>query len=166
MLPESPLSGVAASLLLLLVVNGAPILARWLLGARGSFPIDAHRVAPDGKPWLGPSKTVRGVVAAMLAGSICAPVLGYSVAVGATFALLAMAGDLLSSFIKRRLGIASSGMALGLDQIPEALLPLAALRSIFGLSWIAVALEVLGFLVLELLLSRILFRVRLRKRPY
>ena len=160
------MSGIAASLLLLLVVNGAPILARWLLGARESFPIDAHRIAPDGKPWLGPSKTVRGLVAAILAGSICAPVLGYSAAVGAAVGLLAMGGDLLSSFIKRRLGIASSGKALGLDQIPEALLPLAALRSIFDLSWAAVLLEVVAFLVLELLLSRILFRLRLRKRPY
>ena len=166
MLTESPVSGIAASLLLLLVVNGAPILARRLLGARGSFPIDAHRVAPDGRPWLGPSKTVRGLVAAMLAGSLCAPVLGYSAAVGAAFGLLAMVGDLLSSFIKRRLGIASSGMALGLDQIPEALLPLAALRSIFDLSWAAVLLEVLAFLVLELLLSKLLFRLNLRKRPY
>ena len=166
MLPDSSVSGIAASLLLLLVVNGAPILARWLFGTRGSFPIDAHRLAPDGRPWLGPSKTVRGVVAAMLAGSICAPVLGYSAAVGAAFGLLAMGGDLLSSFIKRRLGVASSGMALGLDQIPEALLPLAALRNVFDLSWVAVLLELLAFLVLELLLSRILFRLHLRKRPY
>lgn len=156
----------AASLLLLLIVNGAPIVAWALLGTRAAMPLDRNRLAPDGRPWLGKSKTVRGVFAGVVAGAVCAPLLGYDARLGAALGLLAMLGDLLSSFTKRRLGIPSSGMALGLDQIPEALLPLAVLRGAFGLSWSAVALEVLVFLIVELALSRLLFRLRLRKRPY
>lgn len=166
-MPSQPAAAALfASLLLLLIVNGAPILARKLLGTRWSAPLDRNRIAPDGKPWLGPSKTARGVLAAILAGALCAPLLGQSAWLGATFGLLAMLGDLLSSLIKRRLGIASSGMALGLDQLPEALLPLALLRAPLGLSWGAVAGGALAFLVLELMLSQLLFRLRVRKHPY
>ncbi len=160
------LAAFGASLLMLVIINGAPIVARALLRDRLAAPLDGHRLAPDGRPWLGNSKTVRGVAAAVLAGAISAPLLGYSPTLGAALGLLAMAGDLLSSFIKRRLGIPSSGMALGLDQIPEVLLPVAALRAALGLSWPAVVVEVALFLIVELVLSRLLFRLRLRKRPY
>ncbi len=155
-----------ASLLMLVIVNGAPIVARALLRDRLAAPLDGHRLAPDGRPWLGNSKTIRGVVAAVLAGAISAPLLGYSPTMGGALGLLAMSGDLLSSFTKRRLGIPSSGMALGLDQIPEVLLPLVALRAPLGLSWQDVVMEVALFLIVELALSKLLFHLRLRKRPY
>ena len=38
------------------------------------------------------------------------------------------AGDLFSSFVKRRLDLASSSMAIGLDHIPESFFPLLASR--------------------------------------
>ena len=163
---EWPVHGVIASLSLVLLVNAAPIVARWALGRRAAWPVDAGRRAPDGRPWLGPSKTWRGVVVALTAGALAAPLLGYSPVLGLEVALLAMLGDLSSSFLKRRLGIAPSGMALGLDQIPEALFALLAVREAFGLSWMEVALETGAFVVLELGLSRLLYRLHLRKRPY
>lgn len=166
MLTDAPVYAVIASLGLVLLVNAAPIAARWALGRRAAWAVDAGALAPDGRPWLGPSKTWRGVLVALAAGALAAPLLGYGVAVGLGIGLLAMLGDLTSSFIKRRLGIAPSGMALGLDQIPEALFPLLAVREAFGLSWIDVALETGAFVVLELGLSRLLYRLHLRKRPY
>jgi hypothetical protein len=39
-----------------------------------------------------------------------------------------MAGDLFSSFLKRRLNLPPSSPALGLDQVPESLFPLLACR--------------------------------------
>ena len=92
--------------------------------------------------------------------------LGYPPAMGAAFGALAMAGDALSSFLKRRVGVRPSGMALGLDQIPEALLPVIALKAPLGLSWAGVGYTVVGFFLLELLLSRLLFHLQVRKRPY
>lgn len=77
-----------------------------------------------------------------------------------------MLGDLFSSFIKRRLGVPASGMALGLDQIPESLFPLLAVRVELSLEFIQVAGLVAGFVVLELLVSRILFQLRIREQPY
>ena len=45
---------------------------------------------------------------------------------GALAAASAMAGDCLSSFIKRRFGLEPSSMTLGLDQVPELLFPAVA----------------------------------------
>jgi CDP-2,3-bis-(O-geranylgeranyl)-sn-glycerol synthase len=77
-----------------------------------------------------------------------------------------MAGDALASFFKRRLGLAPSGRAIGLDQVPESLLPLLAVQGLLGLS----AAEILGitaaFFALEIPLARWAFRLGLRDRPY
>lgn len=153
-------------LLLLMVANGAPILARNLFGNQWEQALDGGYRLPDGRPVFGPSKTWRGVFAALLTTPIAALLLGLSSDLGLLIAALSMAGDLLSSFLKRRLGIASSDMALGLDQIPEALLPLALVGRQAGLDWPMIVGLTLVFLVLELLLSRVLYILKIRKRPY
>lgn len=153
-------------LLLLMVANGAPILARNLFGSQWEQPIDGGYRLPDGRPLFGPSKTWRGVFSALAATPVAALALGLPSDLGLLIAALSMAGDLLSSFLKRRLGMASSDMALGLDQIPEALLPLSLAGHQAGLEWpMIIGLTVL-FLVLELLLSRVLYILKIRKRPY
>jgi len=78
----------------------------------------------------------------------------------------AMTGDCLASFVKRRIGLAASSMALGLDQIPESLLPAMSMRAYARLSAIDIILVVLVFFVGELALSRVFFRLGLRERPY
>ena len=77
-----------------------------------------------------------------------------------------MSGDCLSSFAKRRLGFESSGMAFGLDQIPEALLPAISIRAYLPLSAVDVSAIVLLFCVGAIVSSRVLFRFGLRERPY
>lgn len=77
-----------------------------------------------------------------------------------------MLGDLVSSFIKRRLRVAPSNQTLGLDQIPESLLPLLAVQAYADLSATRIVALVLSFIVIELLLSRLLFKLHLRDRPY
>ncbi len=157
---------IARLLLLLVVVNGAPILARWLLGSRGAWPVDGGRRFADGRPLLGPAKTWRGLFAALLAGILAAPLLDLSPLLGLELAAAAMAGDLLSSFLKRRLGYASSSMALGLDQIPEALLPALLAMPYLQLSLAEVLWVVALFFAVELLLSRLLYRLGIRREPY
>lgn len=153
-------------LFLLVIANGAPIVLHKLLGARAAWPVDGGRTLADGRPVLGPSKTWRGLVAAPLLTGPAALLVGWSWALGVGFGICAMLGDLVSSFIKRRLGLPSSAMALGLDQIPEALLPLLAVSSALNLDTAAIATLVLEFLVLELALSRLLFTLHIRNRPY
>ena len=95
-----------------------------------------------------------------------APLLGLSLGVGATVAAAAMAGDLFSSFTKRRLNFPSSSQALGLDQIPESLLPMLACANALSLTATDIVLGVAIFFVGELILSRLLYWLRLRDRPY
>jgi len=92
--------------------------------------------------------------------------LGYSIQFGLVFSCLAMVGDLGSSFLKRRLGLNPSDQCLGVDQIPEALLPCMYTVTIAGLPWWLVILVPLLFMALELLVSRPLYHLKIRKRPY
>ena len=154
------------ALLLVLVANGTPVLAKRLLGHRLAYPLDAGLSAPDGHPWLGRSITIRGILLAVLATAVAAFVMGIDWRVGGMIGLLAMVGDLLSSFIKRRLGMPVSSQAPGLDQVPEALLPLAVYAGPLGLLWYEVVLLVAAFWILEVFLSRLLYRLHIRNHPY
>ena len=156
----------ARLLLLLAVANTTPIVAKNVFGTRWNAPLDGGWRFVDGRPLLGPSKTVRGLVAAMAGTAVAAALMGFSFGLGLVLGALAMLGDALSSFVKRRLNIASGGRATGIDQIPEALLPLFVVRSALGLSLTEVAAITLVFFVLEIPLARLSFRLGLRDRPY
>ncbi|HTI87816.1 MAG TPA: CDP-archaeol synthase [Alphaproteobacteria bacterium] len=153
-------------LLLLLAANGSPVLTKRLLGDRWATPLDGGVSLPDGRPLLGPSKTVRGIVVGVSVPALCAPLLGLDFRLGALVGAVSMAGDLASSFIKRRLNRPSSSQAPGLDQIPESLLPALACRSWLGLALWDVALVTALFLVGEIALSRVLYKVHIRDQPY
>jgi len=153
-------------LLLALAANAAPILGKRLLGERGSLPLDGGLNFPDGRPLLGPSKTVRGLVLSLVACVLVALALGYSWQLGATFGAASMAGDALSSFLKRRLDVPSSGRFLGLDQIPEILLPLWLCKAELGLDLWSILVLIALFTVGSLALSRLMFRLGIRDRPY
>ncbi|MBA7475621.1 hypothetical protein ES707_10993 [subsurface metagenome] len=89
------------------LANATPVL----LGGGG--PLDGGRTWRDGEPFLGDHKTVRGTLSGVAAGILTgliqgAPLRGVLLAVGA------IGGDLIVSFIKRRLKLK-----------PGALLPLA-----------------------------------------
>ena len=162
-------------LLLIIVANGGPIVAKKLWGDRWQSPLDGGKLFIDQKPLFGVTKTWRGIVAACTLTSLAAWLMGLSAMTGFVFALFAMLGDLISSFIKRRLGMPSSSMALGLDQIPESLLPLLATKYYAPvlsmpfqeeLTWALVAQIVVAFFVTGLLLSRLLFHLNIRNHPY
>jgi hypothetical protein len=153
-------------LVLLATANGAPLIARALFGSAASHPVDAGTMLPDGAPLFGHSKTVRGVLSALVATPVAAALIGFPLHVGLLVAAGAMAGDLFSSFVKRRLKLTPSSMAFGLDQIPESLVPLALAALLLPLSLMDIAIATLCFVVGEIVLSRILFRFGLRDRPY
>ncbi|HET7680194.1 MAG TPA: CDP-archaeol synthase [Xanthobacteraceae bacterium] len=157
---------LAQLLILLSFANGSPVIATRVFGKTFATPIDGNTQFLDGRPLFGPSKTIRGILVSLLATTLAAPLLGLGFAVGLLVAATAMAGDLLSSFLKRRLGLPSSSRAIGLDQIPESLFPMLAWRSTFSLTAVDILVGCTIFLVGELLLSRLLFRLHLRDRPY
>ncbi len=153
-------------LILLVLANGAPIIARHLLGDCCDWPLDGGLKTPQGHPLLGPSKTLRGLVAGVALTAAVAPLLGIDWHWGAATGALAMLGDLLASFTKRRLGFAPSSQAVGLDQIPESLLPLLALSPVFQLRPLSILMVVLAFGVVVPLLSRFFYLLGIRRHPY
>jgi len=152
--------------LLLVVVNAAPILARDLFGRCCDWPLDCGWRLADGYPLLGHSKTWRGVLSAVAAGAAAGGLLGPGAGTGAAFGLLAMLGDSVSSFIKRRMGLAPSARFRGLDQWPESLLPLCLLRQQLGLDLPVLLVVVLLFTLFEWWISPWLHRLRIRQRPW
>ena len=153
-------------LLLIIVANGAPILARVALKDKFDLAIDFGLYFPDNKPIFGHSKTWRGVIAAILVTCFTAWFLGYSPVTGILVAIYAVLGDLLSSFIKRRLAMPPSSMAHLLDQIPESLLPVFFMKETFQLDIYSVILLVILFIVIELTFSQVLYKWGIRQRTY
>lgn len=153
-------------IVLMFIANGAPVIAKRLLRQRLSYPIDCGVKFFDGQRLLGPSKTMRGVLSSILVTSVCAPFVGLEWKIGIVVASAAMAGDSFSSFVKRRLGLPPSSRATGLDQVPESLFPLLSCRSMLALTIADIAMAVVLFFVGEIVLSRLLYRLRVRGHPY
>ena len=157
---------IAKLLVLLTVANGTPVIAAKILGNNSALPLDGNVTLSDGRPLFGSSKTLRGVLLSILLTTACAPLIGLDWKVGSVVALTAMIGDLFSSFVKRRLGMDNSSQFTGLDQIPESLLPLLVCMFLLPLTALDVVIATLIFFVGALIVSRILFKLNIRERPY
>jgi CDP-2,3-bis-(O-geranylgeranyl)-sn-glycerol synthase len=89
--------------------NGAPVLFG------GGRPIDSGKLSRDGKPIFGSHKTIRGFVFGLLIGTFVGwvqeaygPSVGLpqgSIILGFALSLGALIGDLIGSFIKRRMNL-------------------------------------------------------------
>jgi hypothetical protein len=153
-------------LFLMLLANGAPVIAKRIFGQRYVHPVDANVRFYDRRRLFGSSKTVRGIICAMFVTAVAAPLVGLAPWLGLVIAAGAMSGDLLSSFTKRRLGLPASSRAVPIDQVPESLIPLLACYAVLDLTVLDVIVGVLVFLIGGLLLSRLLFWLHVRDRPY
>ena len=153
-------------LLLIVVANGAPIIQRWGFKSRKNYPIDFGWRFFDGLPCFGNSKTWPGLAAALVFTSMFSELLGLGILFGLQIAALAMAGDLCSSFIKRRLNRPVSSQALVLDQLPESLLPALGAYQQLQLNVFELMLVVVIFIPFELILSRVLYMWGIRRHPY
>lgn len=102
------------------VANGAPVLFG------GGQPIDLGRYWMDKRRIFGDHKTVRGFLSSIFVGSLTGLVQGRA-GVGIAQAFGAAIGDLLGSFLKRRIGIPPGKWAPLIDE--EAFLMLALLFS-------------------------------------
>ena len=157
---------IAKLLVLLTIANGTPVIAAKILGNNSALPLDGNVTLSDGRPLFGSSKTLRGVLLSILLTTACAPLIGLDWKVGSVVALTAMIGDLFSSFVKRRLGMDNSSQFTGLDQIPESLLPLLVCMFLLPLTALDVVIATVIFFVGALIVSRILFKLNIRERPY
>ncbi len=128
------MSAVFEIVAFLLWVNFLPPLFNLILGNRFNWPLDRDLLFIDHRPILGKNKTFRGILCSLLGGIAAFPLLGIVWWSAGLTALLAMAGDLLSSFIKRRFNISSGKTVAVLDQIFESLFPILYLRHLLQLT--------------------------------
>lgn len=128
----------------MLWINLLPPLSSVIWGERFARPVDEGRLWADRRPILGSHKTWRGILASLLGGAVVFPVLHVPWWVAGGAALLAMSGDLLSSFIKRRLKYPSGAPIPVLDQLFEGLFPALFLAPHMSLS----AAQLLGAVAL------------------
>lgn len=131
-----------------------------------SLPIDLGLKLKDQQYLFGKTKTWRGLVTSLIATALVSFFITGSFQAGLLVASLAMSGDLLSSYIKRRLRKESSSEAFLLDQIPESLFPALGMMLIIKLELIQVIEIVIAFTIIERTLSQVLYRLGIRKRPY
>jgi CDP-diglyceride synthetase len=157
---------ILQSMALLTIANGTPLIAKKIFGRHFARPLDAGVTFFDQRSLFGSSKTLRGILLSILVTTASCPLVGVAPGVGTVAASAAMAGDLFSSFVKRRLNLPPSSQALGLDQVPESLFPLLACRNSLSLTANDIVLGVAIFFVGELVVSRLLYKAHLRDEPY
>ena len=154
------------ALVLLIAANGAPVITNKVMGNRFAKPIDNGLKLSDGYRLFGDSKTWRGLFSGVLLAAVMAIILGIQPLTGVLFGVLTIIGDLLASFIKRRMGNVASSRARGLDTVPESLLPIWLLKDSLALNFIDITMIVVLFFLIEELLSPVLYRLRIRDQPY
>ncbi len=150
----------------------------------GGLPIDLGRKMPDGKPIFGSHKTIRGFAAGVIAGTLTslaqlwvlqavAPpdfvlpfqfgaVLGFAISLGA------LTGDLIHSFVKRRISIAEGAPLLIADQL-DFVVGAVLLYSLFSLAFpplLTIALIFVITLPVHLLTNVLAYVVGVKKTPW
>lgn len=143
------------ALLLVIVANLAPWAAGRAMQARCRAPLDGGSQLADGSRLLGDHKTWRGLASGVLACAVTARLLRYPVLLGAGFGALALGADAASSFTKRRLGLRPGTEIPGLDQLPEALVPLLTLSRPLGLGLADAVAVACAFMLLDLASLRV-----------
>ena len=157
---------ILQALALLVIANGAPVITNKGLGNQWSWPVDNGLNLRDGQRLLGNAKTWRGLCSAICLTTVASILFGIEPLNGVIFGALAMTGDLLASFVKRRLMRAESSRARGLDTVPESLLPIWLLKEPLALGYTDIILIVGLFFLIEELISPLLYRLHIRKQPY
>lgn len=151
---------------MLVLANGTPVVTAKMLRKRWSAPVDGGLNWRDGRPLFGKSKTWRGFVSGALCCALFALATGHEFVFGFLFGVLALVGDLFSSFIKRRMGLESSARMPWLDQVPEAALPMVVAIA-WGLVGLWTALFITVFFTLSnMWISPLLYRLGIRRQPH
>lgn len=144
----------ARVILMLMAANSGAWLAGRFRSARPPRPLDGGLIAWDGERLLGSHKSWRGVSAGVLASCLAGGLCGVRWWVAAAFGAASLAGDAISSGIKRRLRRAPGADVPLLDQLPEALLPMVLLWARLAITWLEAAGVIGVFVALDLLCTR------------
>lgn len=146
------------ALAMLIAANAVPVIAAQLARDRWAVPLDFGWTLPDGERLFGSHKTWRGLVSGI---AVCAGVgLLFDVGpvIGAGFACVSLMADAVSSAVKRRMHLKPGTEYPGLDQMGEALVPLALFANPLSLDWSGVMLVAAAFSVLDIATAKLRHR--------
>jgi len=150
--------------------NGAPVIFG------GGHPIDGGKKFLDGKPILGSHKTYRGLLFGLIIGTFVgwvqetlAPRAGLpqgSVILGFVLSLGALLGDLIGSFIKRRLNLKPGESLPVSDQIDFVLVALLLSLLVEPPSLVSALIIVVLTGPMHLLVNAMAYLLRLKDNPW
>ena len=149
------------------VANATPVVLN------GGKPIDGGKKFTDGRPIFGTGKTWGGFVAGIATGTLAGLVQGFIakglshyLLLGFLLALGALFGDLLGSFIKRRLGIKRGDAAPGLDQLGFVIVALILASLVTQPSWEVILTILIITPPIHLATNFVGYKLGFKSRPY
>jgi len=135
--------------------------------------LDMGKKFSDGRRIFGDGKTTRGFVGGLIVGTIVGLLqgiaevpLGEHLLLGFLLALGALLGDLVSSFIKRRLDIERGGAAPGLDQLSFVVVALMLASPVKVITWREIAAILIVTPPIHLATNFVGYKLGLKSRPY
>ncbi len=144
----------------------------------GKTPLDLNKKFFDGKPFFGKGKTFKGTFFGILAGIIATLLLNqvmifYSISFPANYlyfgvlaSIGAILGDIVGSFIKRRLGIESGKESPILDQLDFVIGGMILAFPIYVPELIEIIILIIATLIFHRLANFVAFKLKLKKVPY
>lgn len=138
----------------------------------GGLPVDFGKNLFDGKPIFGKNKTFRGFLVGLIVGTgvglVESALFEYPVVLGVLLSLGALVGDLVGSFVKRRLGISPGGMLPVADQVDFVLGAIVFSLPVFSesLSWNLVLAALILTPPIHLLTNFGAYKLGLKSNPW
>lgn len=135
-------------------------------------PVDFNKTMRDKRRIFGDGKTFEGLIVALTFGTIVGVIIArflgnYWILISFIESLMAMIGDMIGAFIKRRLNIPRGGRALGLDQLDFVLC------STLGLEILGVRVTLLQFLfiivfafAMHVFTNNVAYRLKIKSVPW
>lgn len=158
------------------VANAIPVLFG------GGRAIDGGKKMRDGKPFFGSHKTIRGFVAGVVAGTLTGavenaalrlsgpsdfvPPYDFSVLLGFLISLGALAGDLVHSFVKRRISLKEGSPLPVADQLDFVVGAILFSVLVSPPPLLTVVLILVITLPTHLLTNLVAYVIRVKKTPW
>ena len=165
------------------IASTAPIFAKNILKERFSAPMDFNKKFVDGKPFLGRSKTFRGLIAGILVGALISYIqyqlyafpffqalsfYDYSnwLSFGILLGLGALMGDMIESFIKRRINLKPGDKFVPWDQIDYTIGALIFVMPIYQVDLIQALIIIVSGFMLQIFSSHFAFYTGIRNEKW
>jgi len=142
------------------IANSTPVILT------GGGSLDGDKKFIDGEPILGTHKTIRGTFSGLIAGTLTGIIQGQPYR-GALMAIGAILGDLVVSFIKRRLKLPPGTMFPIADQM--SFIVLAVMLDILiapAIEWDRILVIFLATLPIHYFANVIAWMLKLKSRPW